>query len=168
MVFRKAVENDLDSIYGLIKQAREYFRQNGIDQWQDNYPNPDIVMEDIKNEECYVVENDDGIIATVVLSFRGEKSYDKIYEGKWLSDNDYAVIHRIAVDSRHKGKRISSFIVSRLEDMCLEKNVFSIRVDTHRDNKSMLKMLSNNGYTYCGIIYLETGSERLAFEKILK
>jgi len=72
------------------------------------------------------------------------------------------------VDSRHKGKRISSFIVSRLEDMCLEKNVFSIRVDTHRDNKSMLKMLSNNGYTYCGIIYLETGSERLAFEKILK
>lgn len=168
MVFRKADMEDLDKIYAIIDQAREYFRQNGIDQWQDNYPNPDIVREDIENEECFVVEENNEVIATSVLSFRGERTYEKIYEGKWLSEDEYAVIHRIEVDNRYKGKRIASYIMKHLENMCVDKNVFGIKVDTHRDNRSMLKVLCNNGFSYCGIIYLETGAERLAFEKILK
>lgn len=167
MIFRKANYNDIDRIYEIIKQAQEYFRQNSIDQWQNNYPNPDIIKNDIENGECYVIEDDDLIIATVVLSFRAEKSYEKIYDGSWITDGRYAVIHRIAVDSRFKGKRISSVIIKHLESICRERNIYILRVDTHQDNKSMIKMLSNNDFKYCGIIYLESGDKRIAFEKVL-
>jgi len=47
------------------------------------------------------------------------------------------------------------------------KNIHSIKIDTHKKNESMKKMLSNNGFKYCGIIYLENGSERIAYEKII-
>lgn len=167
MVFRKAVYKDIDRIYEIIKQAQEYFRQNSIDQWQNNYPNPDIIKKDVEKGECYVIEDDNLIIATVVLSFNGEKTYERIYEGSWISDGEYAVIHRIAVDSRFKGKRISSFIMRNLESLCREMGIYNIRVDTHQDNKSMIKMLSNNNFIYCGIIYLESGDKRIAFEKML-
>jgi hypothetical protein len=30
----------------------------------------------------------------------------------------------------------------------------------------MQKLLSKLGYTYCGLIYLEDGAERIAFQKI--
>lgn len=167
MVFRKANHNDIDRIYEIIRQAQEYFRQNGIDQWQNNYPNPDIIKKDIENGECYVIEDDNLIIATVVLSFNGEKTYEKIYDGSWISDREYAVIHRIAVDSRFKGKGIASFIIRNLENLCRQKGIYILRVDTHQDNKSMIKMLSNNNFIYCGIIYLESGDKRIAFEKLL-
>jgi GNAT superfamily N-acetyltransferase len=167
MVFRKANYNDIDRIYEIIKQAQEYFRENGIDQWQNNYPNPEIIEKDISNGECYVLEKENLIVATVVLSFNAEKSYERIYDGSWISDRRYAVIHRIAVDNRLKGKRLSSVILKHLEDLCLDRKVYCLRVDTHQDNKSMIKMLSNNGFIYCGIIYLESGAKRIAFEKLL-
>jgi len=167
MIFRKANYNDIDRIYEIIKQAQEYFRQNGIDQWQNNYPNPEIIEKDISNGECYVLEKENLIVATVVLSFRAERSYEKIYDGSWITDGRYAVFHRIAVDSRFKGKRISSVIIKHLESICRERNIYILRVDTHQDNKSMIKMLSNNGFIYCGIIYLESGDKRIAFEKVL-
>ena len=46
-------------------------------------------------------------------------------------------------------------------------NAESIRIDTHRDNIPMQKMLNKNGFIYCGIIYLLDGKERFAFEKPL-
>lgn len=42
----------------------------------------------------------------------------------------------------------------------------NIRIDTHRDNKIMQHNLSKHGFTYCGIIYLANGDERLAYQKI--
>lgn len=43
----------------------------------------------------------------------------------------------------------------------------SIRIDTHRDNKPMQHLLNKNGFRYCGIIYLEDGDERLAYQRCL-
>ena len=37
----------------------------------------------------------------------------------------------------------------------------NIRIDTHRDNKPMRHLLEKYGFTYCGIIYLLNGDERL-------
>ena len=41
----------------------------------------------------------------------------------------------------------------------------NIRIDTHRDNKIMQHNILKHGFTYCGIIYLLSGDERLAYQK---
>ncbi len=43
----------------------------------------------------------------------------------------------------------------------------NIRIDTHRDNKIMQHNILKHGFTYCGIIYLLSGYERLAYQKII-
>ena len=50
----------------------------------------------------------------------------------------------------------------------MSKGIKNIRVDTHKDNKSMQGLLLKNNYKYCGVIYLEDGSKRIAFEKEVK
>ena len=167
MEFRKAVEADAGSIMNIIRQAQDYFREHDIDQWQNNYPNLEILKNDISNKNGYVLVKDHIIVGTVTVIFGAEKSYESIYDGKWLSDLQYAVIHRIAVDSSYKGLGLSAVIVKNIEDICLKMGVHSIRVDTHRDNVSMQRMLQKNGFVYCGIIYLEGNAERIAFEKLL-
>ncbi|MBU3161166.1 GNAT family N-acetyltransferase [Clostridium frigoris] len=167
MEFRKAVETDTNDIMSIIMQAQAYFKKHGINQWQNNYPNVEIIRNDTNNKNGYVLLKGDNIVATAAISFDGEKTYDSIYEGQWISDNEYAVIHRIAVDNNYKGLSLSSQIIKNTEQICLSKGVYSIKVDTHEENLSMQKMLKKNKFQYCGIIYLENGSKRIAYEKIL-
>ena len=47
-----------------------------------------------------MVDNDK-VIATIYISFEEDEDYKKIYEGKWISEGDYCVIHRIAVDNTY-------------------------------------------------------------------
>ncbi|MCM3570843.1 GNAT family N-acetyltransferase [Neobacillus mesonae] len=167
MVFRKTVNQDMDAIMHIIKQAQEYFKNQNIDQWQNNYPNPEVIEKDIQNGYSYVLEIDEKIAGTAAVSFDGEKTYQKIYNGHWVSNGEYAVIHRMAVDNECKGKGISSQIIKHVEELCLEKGVKSIKVDTHEENIPMQKLLQKNEFTYCGEIFLEDNSKRIAFEKVL-
>lgn len=163
--FKKATTEDICSIMSIIEQAQEYFRKNEIDQWQNNYPNIDTIKTDIDLHNCYVLLHENTIVGTVVLNFGVEKNYERILNGAWINEGPYAVIHRIAIDHRYKGLGLSAVIIKRLEEICSEKEVHSIRVDTHYDNLPMKKFLVKNGFQYCGIIYLEDDSERIAFEK---
>ncbi|GAA0181491.1 GNAT family N-acetyltransferase [Clostridium sediminicola] len=167
MEFRKAVKTDIDSIMAIIKQAQDYFKREGIDQWQNNYPNVETIRKDIVDENGYVMLRDNNIVGTIAVSFDGEKTYENIYDGEWISNNDYAVIHRIAIDNNYKGLGLSSEIIKKVEELCLSKDVHSIKVDTQEENSSMKNLLKKNEFKYCGIIYLEDKSERIAFEKII-
>ena len=165
MNFRKSAKTDLKSIMRIIKQAQEYFKDQGIDQWQNNYPNDDVINDDISKGESYVLELDGNIVATSVISFDKENTYDVIYDGQWITDGKYAVLHRVAVDNTYKGLGISHKIIQYAEEMCKDNGIHSIKIDTHKDNLSMKKMLEKNGFKYCGIIHLSYGDERVAFEK---
>lgn len=167
MIFRHAVKSDINDIMKIIGQAQAYLKELGIDQWQNNYPNQETILNDMERSNSYVLLKDNHIVATVAVSFDGEKTYDRIYEGQWISHKEYAVIHRIAVENDHKGSGLSSIIIKKIEKLCLKAGIMSIKVDTHEENISMQSLLKKNDFKYCGIIYLENGNKRIAYEKIL-
>ena len=166
MEIRKSTQEDLNDIMKLIHQAQNYFKNAHIDQWQDGYPNEETILEDIAQNNSYVLIENNHVIATMFLSFDGEPTYTHI-DGQWLTENPYAVIQRIVVDENQKGKNIAGELLKFAIQKCEEKNIHSIRIDTHNDNHSMQKFLSKNGFELCGNITLESGAPRIAFEKIL-
>lgn len=167
MEFRKAAGSDAARIMDIIRQAQDYLKNRGINQWQNNYPNIDTVINDIRANYGYVLENGGMVVGTVAAAFDGEKTYDTIYDGQWLSDGRYAVIHRIAVDPVFKGSGMAAEMVKFIEEMCISRDVHSIRADTHRENAPMRRMLEKNGFQYCGVIYLADKNERIAYEKLI-
>lgn len=168
MKFRKTRKEDIPGIMRIIRQAQEYMKVQGIDQWQDGYPQEAVFENDIAHGYSYVMEEDGKIIGTMAVIFDGEPTYDKIYNGAWkTSDEPYAAIHRVAVDAQLKGRGIAGAMISEVENLCRVRDVHSMKNDTHRDNQSMQRMLAKNGFAYCGIIYLEDGAERIGFEKLI-
>lgn len=165
MEFRKADSTDIPAVMAIIGQAQAYLREHGIDQWQNHYPNAATIRRDIERKNSYVLQKDGKAVATVAVSFDGEKTYDRIYEGEWMSRGPYAVIHRIAVDDRWKGLGLFSLIVRHVEGLCRSRGVPCVRVDTHEKNRSMQSALKKNSFQYCGVICLDDGSKRIAFEK---
>ena len=53
-----------------------------------------------------------------------------------------------------------------IEKLCIQRNVFSIRIDTDFPNKRMQHILQKNGYENCGVIVFQ-GSGKLAYDKSL-
>lgn len=165
MKIRKAQYNDIDCMMLLFKQAQKYFKVNNIDQWQNNYPNPDVLKKDIDSQQSYVLE-DDNILGTMYFADVIDHNYDVI-DGQWLNQGHYAVIHRIVVNESYKGHGLAKILLDYAITQCKEKGINSIRIDTHNDNTSMQSFLKKNGFVYCGKISLEDGSPRIGFELII-
>ncbi len=168
LYFRRTEERDLDAVIEIVDAAKEYLRLQGIPQWQDGYPNRESFYKDIEREISYVLEENGKILGTIAIDLEGDRNYNWIYEGNWLSEKQpYAAIHRVAVDAERKGSGLAGKMIEEAVKLCLEKGIFSIKNDTHRLNQSMQRMLVKNGFVRCGIIYLENGEERIGFERIL-
>lgn len=169
MKFTQATGEQLPAIMEIISHAQQYLALLGIDQWQNGYPNAAVIVNDIANKESYVVQREDNcIMATAMFTTRREPTY-AIIEGNWLTSPAavYGVIHRMAVDDAYRGAGMAQFIFEQCEMYLKENNIASMRIDTHQDNKGMQQLLEKKGYSRCGTIFLDDGSLRLAFEKLI-
>ncbi|WP_299108995.1 GNAT family N-acetyltransferase [uncultured Tenacibaculum sp.] len=169
MHIRKSITNDLQRLMEIFHYAQRFLASLNIDQWQDGYPNEAQILNDIQNNESYVVENnEDEIIATYMLTTSNEPTYNEI-DGNWITSTDaiYGVVHRIAVGENCTQKGMGTTLISYCEEQLKQQNIASMRIDTHPDNLGMQHILKKLKYTYCGIIKVRNGATRLAFEKLL-
>ncbi len=159
-IIREANPTDMTSIMQVMEAAKGIMRSSGnMYQWTDGYPSEDVILSDMEKGGGYVLEEDSQIVAYFALLTSPEPTYAKIYNGEWLDDErPYHVVHRIASYPGVHG------IFSSIMDFCFSNDP-NIRIDTHRDNTIMQHNIAKHGFTYCGIIYLASGDERLAYQK---
>ena len=160
-IIRPAEPADMVSIMKVMEAARQIMRLSGnLKQWSDNYPSEDIIVCDMEKNGGLVIDEGGIVVAYFALLASPEPTYVKIYEGQWIDEEQpYHVIHRIASypNVHHVFKDIMEYAFS------IDKN---IRIDTHRDNHIMRHNITKHGFTYCGIIHLASGDERLAYQRI--
>ena len=144
----------------LVEEARGIMRSCGnMNQWTNGYPDQETIENDIHNGNCYVLEEEGGVIVASFAFIPGpEPTYKEIYEGEWLDDKPYYVVHRLASTAASHG------VFDEVMDYCMSV-AGCLRIDTHRDNVIMRHVIEQYGFTYCGIIYLLNGDERLAYQK---
>jgi len=159
---RKAELRDMADIMKVVDAAKKIMRQSGnMHQWGEGYPSEAVITADIEENGGFVIEDDDGkIVGYFAFLSSPEPTYARIYEGKWLDDEQpYHVVHRIASYRDVHG------IFSSIMDFCFSHDS-NIRIDTHKDNHIMQHNIEKHGFTYCGIIYLANGDDRLAYQRI--
>lgn len=159
MKIRKTTNADLDKVMGIYEHARGFMAEHGNPtQWGTTEPPKELVEQDIANGKHYVCVEEDEIVAVFYYAVEDDDTYAKIYEGKWPNDRMYGVVHRIASAGTVKGA--GSFCLNWAYEQCE-----NLRIDTHRNNVVMQNLLKKNGFEYCGIIYIQDGTERLAYQK---
>lgn len=180
---------DEAGILAVIAAAKQIMRASGnSQQWVGNYPSGDAIRADVERHGGYVIEEVELSGATEgltpqetktqeALSTNGsrreiiayfaflpspEPTYANIYDGTWADDTcPYYVLHRIASRADVHGifEDIIRFSLSQTNN---------IRIDTHRDNLIMRHNITKHGFEYCGIIYLQNGDERLAYQRVVR
>lgn len=177
MDFRKAGQQDIDLVMGILAEGRMALKQLGIDQWQGGYPHREIVEGDVARGESYVAELEGVAVGTIMVGLEGDRTYDDIADGAWLThssseDPDYGVVHRVAVSLEHRGRGAASFLLEQAEAFVGQKGLASVRIDTHPGNLPMRKLLVKRGYVECGTVRIAHAEgatpERIAYEKLLR
>jgi len=158
---REARPTDMAAIMKVMDAAKKIMRQSGnMHQWGDGYPSEAVIMSDMERKGGFVIEYDEEIVGYFAFLQSPEPTYARIYEGKWLDDErPYHVVHRIASYPDAYG------VFSSIMEFCFSHDT-NIRIDTHRDNTIMQHNIAKHGFTYCGIIYLASGDERLAYQRL--
>jgi GNAT superfamily N-acetyltransferase len=157
----KATVTSIKEIMKIYEDARAYMRATGnATQWAGGYPSEALICGDIARGNFYLCMDEGKIVGVFYFAVENDPTYANIYDGAWLNDEPYAVIHRIAVSRDSHGKGVAAFIF----DSCFEK-CSNLKIDTHRDNLPMQRALEKRGFVRCGIIYLANGDERVAFQR---
>ena len=157
-----SLPQDAERILEVFAAAKAIMVADGnTKQWVNGYPSLEVVQTDVEKDGAFVVEDNGRIVAYFAFLPSPEPTYTTIYHGQWLDDaQPYHVIHRIASFPEVHGifHTIMEFAFAR------DRN---IRIDTHCDNRIMQHNILKHGFTYCGIILLANGDERLAYQKIV-
>lgn len=162
---RLANKKDVPAILQLIEHGRKRLAILGVEQWQGEYPNEEAILNDLALKQGHVYLLDNVIVAYAAIVFEDDPYYKNI-DGKWLSDNPYVVIHRIAVHNDYTHRGVARFIFQSAEKIATKKSVSAFRIDTHLQNHYMRNLIRNFGFTLCGIVQVRDG-KRLAYEKTI-
>ena len=163
--FRKARTSEISQIWDILQKAINRRKEDNSNQWQDGYPNIEILQKDIEKEAGFVLVEGDDILGYCALLINDEPQYNNI-KGKWLTNGDFVVFHRIAISEKHLRKGLAKMLIQKIEDFALKNKIYSIKADTNYDNIAMIKIFESLGYELCGEVYFR-GNPRNAYEKVL-
>lgn len=154
---RKVHMEDLPAVQGIYTGARIFMAEHdNPTQWENGYPSKELLEQDIRQENLYLIYDQYGIHGVFYFSIEDDPTYAVIYEGNWSCNQRYGVIHRIAGDGSGGILRTAVEFASN--------QIGYLRIDTHDDNYVMQKALEKMRFSKCGIIYIEDGTPRIAYD----
>lgn len=154
---RNAKQEDLLRIQEIYAYARDFMKKTGNpNQWRNNHPPLETLKKDIEKRLLFVLENETGIHGVYYFYIGEDPTYHFIENGIWRSDTPYGTIHRIAGDG--SGGILKAAVAYA------SQQIPHVRIDTHHDNIVMQNALEKLGFSKRGIIYLENGDPRIAYD----
>lgn len=148
--------SDLGRIEEIYAYARVFMENNGNpNQWGKNYPPVAQLRQDIDERKLFIITDEQTIHGVFYFWVGEDTTYIRI-EGSWRWDRPYGTIHRIASDG--------SGGILRTAVNFAKRKIDHLRMDTHEDNHVMQAALEKLGFSRRGIIHLEDGSPRIAYD----
>jgi len=157
-MIRKATMADMGELQVIYHNARQYMKNTGNPtQWGDTNPPVEKLEKDIELGQLYVCYDDEEIYGAFVLQPGIEPNYVTPREGKWLNEEPYGTVHRIASRGTRPG------VFDEAIGFC-KTQIDNVRIDTHPNNKTMQHLCTSRGFVECGRITIaRDGSERIIY-----
>lgn len=142
---------EIPDILNITQACAKSMIDQGIYQWNEYYPSKQAFENDVARKELYVLEENDEIIGTIVVSTLMDGEY---YPINWLTPNRNNVyIHRLAVHPKKQRKGYAQDLMNFAEDYARKGGFISVRLDTFSKNSRNNKFYQARGYQQLGDIY---------------
>src|SRR5690606_23747657 len=126
-MIRLAKISEIPNILNITRACAKSMMDQGIFQWNEHYPSEEAFRKDIGRKELYVLEENDQLIGTIVLSTLMDEEYDPI--GWSVPNNNNMYIHRLAVHPQEQKKGYAKVLMDFAEDYARKGGFISVRLD---------------------------------------
>ena len=161
-MLKRAVLNDTKNVFDVFSKATDKLCSLGIQQWDNIYPNIDVIRDDIKKGQMYILYINGKIAACGVINDDGE-GYEN---GNWQFGTNYRIIHRFCVLPDFQSMGVGKKMLSLLHDEILRQGFSSVRIDVFPKNKAALNLYNDFGYIDVGEVEYRKGIFRLMEKKL--
>jgi GNAT superfamily N-acetyltransferase len=134
----------------LLSECIDDLRRRGIYQWDDIYPNLDMVVKDVSDRTLFVALQGNDCLGAVCLS---EDQEDAYLEVKWAVREPVLVVHRLCVAPARQGQGIASHIMDFTEEFAKSKGYMGIRLDAYTGNRKAVTLYERRGYMIAGQVF---------------
>ena len=145
---RKGTAADVPVIMKIIQEyVLPAMHAVGNTQWGDDYPNTEVFTEDAELGQLYVAELDGELVGAGAITTEQYHEYAQC----GLDTLIPAVCpHRLVAHPLHAGKGIGKVLMLQVEEVCREKQIDRVRVDTNEMNKAANKLFVGLRYEFIG------------------
>lgn len=163
---RVAERSDLQALLMLYAGAIRKMREEGIDQWDELYPNRTDLLRDVERREMLLLTADGEPVSAAVVNAEQSPEYEtvgwRICEG-----NPPGVIHRLCVGARAQGKGWGRRTLEAAEHWAYALGYRYIRLDTFTKNPQAIRLYESAGYQKAGTVTFRKGVF-ICYEKLLE
>lgn len=166
-MIRKAVVQDIPLLKKITEACAEHMIDQGIYQWNKNYPSLEVLTKDVLANNVYVYQQGQEIVGTVMFSMEMDAFYRDI---DWLTlDSKQLYVHRLAVHPAYQRQGIARALMDFGEALAKEKQCLSIRLDTFSQNPRNNRFYQAREYQQVGQVFFEQKSKFpfYCYEKVL-
>ena len=155
MEFRTATIDDLDALVALYGAATQDMQEKGIDQWDERYPDREILSEDVESGDMVLGLLEGELACAYVVN----REYDPEYElGAWdCTEGDFCVLHRLCVNPELQGRGLARQAMAHMEKNARDKGFDSVRLDVFSQNLHAQRLYERLGYKRTGEVRFRKG-----------
>lgn len=164
IIYRKPTLDEVFKIYQHYVRVINSMQENGIDQWDELYPNSADIAADIAAGDLIVGEEDGKLILAFAVNGECEEEYDAC---PWeYPDEPYIVVHRLAVNPKYQRQGMAKAAMGYVENEAKEKGIRTIRLDTFCENPAGKALYESLGFKTIGYAHWRKGEFQI-MEKII-
>jgi len=166
MIIRKAKPNELNQIMEVYQSCVKGMIELGIDQWDESYPNKEVIKNDLEIGDYYIGILNDEIVSGIKIDTKQDPTYLTIdWEDK---SNNFMVVHRLSSKTSVWNQGVGKQMMEFAENLAKENGCVSMRLDTYVNNPKAIAFYIRLGYKQLGHINLKPHKDiYFCFEKIL-
>jgi ribosomal protein S18 acetylase RimI-like enzyme len=145
LVVEKARPVDFEAILSVYRLATALHRDQGLIQWDDEYPSPTTLKENLALGVTWVIRSPEGqIMATTTLDSDQEPQYEQI---QWMYPaHRILVVHRLCVHPAYQGQGLAKKLMEFTESFAKDNDYEVIRFDAFLGNDASQSLYRNLGY----------------------
>lgn len=155
ITYETAGEGAQDEAAALFEAVKKSMAEQGIDQWDEAYPDAGDISSDIQEGTLTLVRRGGSLAAVYTLNRHQDNAY-KFGSFKDTSEG-YLVLHRLCVHPHSQHSGIAAAALKHIEETAKKEGASSIRLDVFTKNPRAVKLYEQAGYEHAGDAYFRKG-----------
>ena len=143
----RATAAELAELISLYQVVTDHMEKREICQWHwGNYPNEDMIREDVEAGRMYCLREGNRIAAAVVIITGQDPEYEPL---TWSCGISPGVFHRLAVHPSMQGAGIGGLVLDDALQLMRRSGCDCVRCDTSEKNRSARRLYEKMGFRRC-------------------